>query len=221
MRRLIFVACMVAGVVQAAPAEASFLSWLEELSGPGPFTGPVFSVPVACVHDSSRDGPRCNPDGPPLSGTIHVRFGNFYSRASDRRFKDLNDDLDDNHGVVRVRPFSVVYLLRLHRALEVGGGGGVMFLSGDRFSPFTRLVLTPFTASLTPLTIRRAWPRGKWRQAARALRIDVDAMLVPQGFRGSDFNNSRTRFDSGPDLLWHAGVVLDFSAFGRSGPLIR
>ena len=94
-----------------------------------------------------------------------------------------------------------------------------MRLSGDHFRTFHRLVLTPLTASVTPLTL--VCPQPGWlKRVGRVLRIDVDAMLVPEGFRGTDFNNHRTKFQSGPDILFHAGVVVDFLAFGRRGPAI-
>ncbi len=214
-------AVLVAVLLWPAAASASFLSWLEELSGPGPFTGPVFSAVLACVRDGGEQVLRCDPDGRPGSSTIGVRFGHFYSDARDRRFKDLDDDLPDNHGVVRVQPLSVVYLTRLGPGVEVGAGAGFMRVSGERFEPFTRFLLTPFTASLTPFTLKRNWPRGRWRDVARVLRVDVDAMLVPAGFRGTDFQNARTRFQSGPDILFHAGVVVDLTALVRRGPLLR
>ena len=200
-------------------AAASFLSWLEELSGPGPFTGPVFSVPLKCVQAQPGPKPRCDPDGPQPTATITVKYGHFYSNRNRPRFKDLNDAQDDNRGVVRLDPVSAIYLVRLNRSLEVGAGAGVMRLSGDHFRTFHRLVLTPLTASVTPLTL--VCPQPGWlKRVGRVLRIDVDAMLVPEGFRGTDFNNHRTKFQSGPDILFHAGVVVDFLAFGRRGPAI-
>jgi hypothetical protein len=32
---------------------------------------------------------------------------------------------------------------------------------------------------------------------------------VPQGFKGKDFNNFKTRFDSGPEFLTRFATVID------------
>lgn len=82
-----------------------------------------------------------------------------------------------------------------------------MRLSGARFDPFYKLVLTPMNASLTPFTL-------KWdTKYARILRLELDNSFVPQGFTGADFKNSRTRFDSGSEFITRAAVVVDLTAF--------
>ena len=180
---------------------AGFWSWLEELSGPGPFTGYMFSVPLTCFEEGRRIA--CWERDIDGGQTLVAKFGRFSS--GDRpRFQDLPANDPDNLGAVHVIPISGVYLFRLHRTFDVGPGAGIMRFSGDGFDALYRFTLTPVSASVRPLL---AFSRNRW---ARLLRIEVDTSFVTKGFTGADFGNTRTGFRSGPEFLTRAGIILDF-----------
>ncbi len=208
VRLIIFV---VAVALWPAPAHASFWSWLEELSGPGPFGGYMFSFTVACVQgDQVKACPVTDRDTPQR---IVVRLGRFTSKADRPRFKDLPASDADNQGDVHVMPVSGLWLFRLHRSLEAGPGIGFMRVSGDGFDAFSKVSLTPLSATFTPFALCKDLAKSRW---AYVLRVELDTSYFPQGFKGVDFNNNRTTFDSGPEFLTRAGVVFDVGAlFGR------
>jgi hypothetical protein len=124
----------------------------------------------------------------------------------------------DNRGEVTVVPVTGLYLFRLHKSLEAGPGAGFMRVSGRGFSPFYRLVLTPVSVSFAPLELVGDG-KSDW---SRVLRVELDTGVVPQGFKGSDFNNSRTTFKSGPEFLTRGGVIADLGAlFGALSATIH
>jgi hypothetical protein len=203
-RLIIFV---VAVALWPAPAHASFWSWLEELSGPGPFRGYMFSFTVACVRDGTPKA--CPVNHEDTRQTIVVRFGRFHSKEDRPRFKDLPASDADNQGEVHVMPVSGLWMFRLHRSLEAGPGIGFMRVSGDGFDAFSKVSLTPLSATFTPFALSEDLAKSRW---AYVLRVELDTSYFPQGFNGTDFNNRRTTFDSGPEFLTRAGLVLDVGA---------
>jgi hypothetical protein len=203
-RLMLFTAFLAFWPTQAQAANG-WWAWLEELSGPGPFKGEVYSFTLGC------DGPEgwmpCAAGNSKTKHTIVLRLGHFVSDPDTPRFKDLPVTDADNQGKVGVMPVTGLYLFRLHRSLDVGPGAGFMRVSGDGFSSFYRFVLTPLSVSFTPLDL--CGSESNWK---RVLRLELDTSYVPQGFKGKDFGNTRTSFDSGPDFLTRGAVVIDIGA---------
>ena len=193
-----------------AHAARGFWGWLEELSGPGPFTGIfVTSVTVACAGGQATRLGSCvdtRRDVSTIRRTLVVRIGVFDS-GDGPRFTDLPETDADNQGKVRLTAVTGLYLFRLHPSFDIGTGLGFVNLSGEGFDSFYKLVLTPVNASFAPFALK--WPESRY---ARLLRLELDNSFVPQGFTGADFNNSRTKFDSGPEFLTRAAIVLDATA---------
>jgi hypothetical protein len=203
--RLIFF--VVAVALWPATAHAGFWSWLEELSGPGPFRGYMFSFTVACVRD---DGFNACPVGDEATRQrIVVRVGRFTSKEDRARFKDLPANDEDNQEDVHVMPVSGLWMFRLHRSLEAGPGIGFMRVSGKGFDAFSKVSLTPLSATFTPFALSEELAKSRW---AYVVRLELDTSYFPQGFNGADFENTRTNFDSGPEFLTRAGFVLDLGA---------
>jgi hypothetical protein len=206
-RSIIFV---VAVALWPATAHAGFWSWLEELSGPGPFRGYMFSFTVACVRD---DGFNACPVGDEATRQrIVVSVGRFTSKEDRPRFKDLPANDQDNQGDVHVMPVSGLWMFRLHRSLEAGPGIGFMRVSGKGFDAFSKVSLTPLSATFTPFALSEELAKSRWARWAYVVRLELDTSYFPQGFNGADFENTRTNFDSGPEFLTRAGFVLDLGA---------
>jgi hypothetical protein len=55
-------------------------------------------------------------------------------------------------------------------------------------------------------------PSWHYNRYAHIFRIEVDTSFVPQGFKGREFGNTRTRFSSGPEFLTRVATVIDLSA---------
>ncbi len=210
-RTRVLLMIMTAVLLSPTPAYAArgFWGWLEELSGPGPFRGGAVSLTVACTEGASNRLKSCVPTRRDVSGirrTVMVRIGVFDSDDGPR-FNDLPETDADNQGRVRLSYVTGLYLFRLHRSFDIGPGVGFVRLSGDGFDPFYKVVLTPMNASFTPFALK--WEKSRY---ARILRLELDNSFIPQGFKGADFNNSRTKFDSGPEFITRAVVVLDVTA---------
>jgi hypothetical protein len=216
---LVFV---VAASLCPAVAQANIWSWLEELSGPGPFHGEMLWVPVVCYDkDQASKWHPClvrvttqkeeeirAKTALPIPMVVAVKIG--WLRSDDGpRFKDLPATDPDNQGKVAVLPVSGLFLFRLQRWLDVGFGAGFMRVSGEGFDPIYRVSLVPVSASIMPLALNRNWQDHRW---AYILRAEIESSYLPQGFKGIDFNNSRTSFKSGPEFLTRAGFVLDVGA---------
>lgn len=196
-------------------AHASIWAWLERLSGPGPFRGdgPVLSVPIACVRDDGLRVPDCwSVSDRHIRQVFAVRFASFTSEDGAVRFKDLSADDPNNAAAVHLKAVSALYLFRVHPAIDMGPGIGFMRLSGEGFDAFNRITLIPASVSFSPFAFVPAWA---YRRYAHLLRFEIDTSFVPQGFKGSDFGNPRTSFDSGPEFLTRAAFVVDLSVLIR------
>jgi hypothetical protein len=215
--QLFILVALVALWPSPAFAAKGFWGWLEEMSGPGPFTGAGISAPVACVRDDGGRMRDCySRIDPHIRETIVVSVA-WMTSGEGPRFKDLDPTDPDNRGKVRVVPITGAYMLRPVRAVDVGAGAGVLHGSGDGPTDdtdftFNKLLLVPVSAALSPFALRPAWQRKRW---AYVLRLEVDTWFVPQGFKGSDFKNTRTTFDSGAEFLTRTAVVVDVGALLR------
>ena len=207
-RLIVFVLALVLWPASAFAAK-SFWAWLEELSGPGPFKGYVFSVPVTCVQGG---------EGKPCWQVVSRRESGRYQRVVLRvgyfdsgdnlRFKDLPDTLA-NRETVRVWSVSGNYMFHIASGIELGPGAGFMRFSGSGFDPIHRATVTPVTVSVAPFLLGGKW---KDRRAAHLLRFEFEEMLVTKGFKGADFGNTATSFSVGAEFLARVGFVVDFSS---------
>jgi hypothetical protein len=214
--RLVLIAVVLALWPTQAHAARGFWAWLEELSGPGPFYGPpMVSLTVACF-DSDYALEPCARDFDRERPTLVFRVGKLHTDDTPR-FADLPADDPDNRGEVRVIPVSVGVMYHPHPALSLGPSAGFMRFSGEGFSPFYKLTLTPMSMAVTPFAF------GDWKneRLARVLRFELDTSFVPQGFKGSDFDNPRTRFDSGAEFLTRFATVIDLGELVWGRPWSR
>lgn len=208
MTRTRLLLIMTAVLLWPSPAHAArgFWGWLEELSGPGPFKGGGYVQPVACLNPETKRLEWCwrTLDEGKVPQTLMVSVGVFNS-GDGPRFDDLGATDADNQGNVRLWSVGGLYVFRLG-AFEIGPGAGFLRLSGAGFDPFYKLVLTPINASFAPFAVK--WHTRK----ARALRLELDSSFIAQGFTGTDFNNSRTSFHSGPEFITRGTIAIDLGA---------
>jgi hypothetical protein len=144
----------------------------------------------------------------PIPMLVAVKVGRFRSKDGPR-FKDLPATDPDNQGRVSAFPVSGLFLFRLHRSVDVGAGAGFLRVSGKGFDPLYRLSLTPISASVTPLALNCAWQEKRW---AYIIRAEFETSYIRGGFKGTDFNNTRTSFKSGPEVLTRVGFAIDAGA---------
>jgi len=197
------------------PAYASFWAWLEELSGPGPFSGYVLSGPVLC----ERDG-KLVPCWRPIPKNISEAEADTYrpkrlvvlsvgSLDSDHRVRFKDEQQTPDKREVNVLQVSGLYMFRLHRALDAGLGAGVMRFSGEGFDPLLRFTLVPASLSFRPLAVS---DRYKDRWFAHFVRLELETSFVTEGFTAAEFGNSTSTFSAGRELLTRGALVLDLGS---------
>jgi hypothetical protein len=207
-------------ILWPSPAHAArgFWAWLEELSGPGSFDGPMYAMPIKCWHDGATVP--CGyfkPHDPnvdrneTINRTFEISFGVLDS--GDRpRFKDLvasgRDDAD-NHRKVIVVPINGVFLFRPHRSLDIGPGAGVLLFFGDGVEANPRLVLIPVSATWKPL-LSTTQSEDRTGRLGRMLGLEFQASYITKGFTGADFGSTQTTYRPVREVRATAGISLDF-----------
>jgi hypothetical protein len=236
MRRLLLVIAMMLVTTVALPARAfasyGWWDWLEQLSGPGPFSnGHVFDVHLACVIDTAlisgaagrtqggatgkslewrhifKDEPGrgdCLRNSNAVVSFVEVR-GGWVTTPEQAMFSDVRGEL-----VGQVRANLVqTYAMREVGAFAFGVGAGLMWFSGDKLDQTpTRLVVTPLTVAFMPLQLVA-------KNSAKARFIVVRGEgIVPVGrLRATDFNKtSSSKWEAHSELVKSLSVTFDVLA---------
>lgn len=177
---------VLACVLRPASASAiSFIDWLEKLSGPGPMMGLTLEADLVCdvwdrdLRTTAGVSASLAPQG--ANRTMHkVTPSHPWTREcwarevspDDRRttlsaeFSFLNTGkanlpydppiVEGKRTAVHAFRAIVAVDVRLHRALDIGAGVGVIRFWGDRFDPFYRSVIQPARLRVRPLLIPSA-----------------------------------------------------------------
>ena len=186
-------------------AHAAWWGFLQELSGPGPFWGLGDSVRVLCVRDTSPGSEitTClrGTDPDTIRQVVNVQYGVQWSGGE--RFGDVAGDAD------RVFAFRLepTYHFRVHPALDIGPGVGLLRLSGSGFAPLYRLSVTPISLAFTPGRLD-----GGTSTRSGLVRIRFDELYLPVGFSGADFGNAVTTYATSHE--WLSSVTVDIDLWG-------
>jgi hypothetical protein len=190
----------------AAPAHAarSWWGWLEELSGPGPFMGTMYSSPVVCWGKGMDHVPCDNftkPKPPKevkernatVKKSLQLTFGVLSSGHNPRLDKlvGVAGQEEENRRRVFAVPVNAAFMLRPHRSLDFGPGLGFIYFKGDGTPATTRFV--GVANASWKFLLYGATPSAAWR---RVLSLEYQGTYVTKGFTGSDFG--------GPAALLHA-----------------
>lgn len=188
-RRLPLSVVLALGLLSvASPASANrWLAWLEELSGPGPFKGPTFSVELRCFSDvdTNRKLRRCDFDRHDVMWTIENE-----TSIMDDRPKGYSGDTS----LVAVRGLAYVPVGQLFPGLRhsdrrsrakavfqqvsVGVGAGVYIISGDTTveSPILLPVL-PVRLKVLPVELLVQLCRPQARQTSTVGEVGFSRRL--------------------------------------------
>jgi hypothetical protein len=216
----------------AVYAESDILSWLGELSGPGPFTvkDPRFHAFEQRVYCQAKSGLarmttsehfiRCVTDDETMIRRLVTVGYSFAKTDSQPLFKDATDSRE-----VRQFTLSVMYMYRATPIIDVGGGFHALHYSADDGTPtttstnksfgFWRFGLTPARVTLTPFrAFLTSSPKAlNWE---RFVRFQFEEVWLPQGFTGADFNNADTKFKVGGEFQSRASVLFDLGSLYRA-----
>jgi hypothetical protein len=148
-----------------------------------------------------------------LGGNPVILSFTFSDYDSQRNPLDYGDSSTTDK-TVNLKSFAFSLDLRLHRALDVGVGGGVSRFSGEAFRSFTRLSLDALRVTWRPVglfvkkdAVPVPWLGGLKFSARDLVQVKMRATLFPSGFDAADFGAGGT-FDEPADLLLGYSVSL-------------
>jgi hypothetical protein len=186
---------LVAVMACPQPAEASLWDWLQELSGPGPFHGRFnYALTLKCEGSGVFRPSRTDVKSP----TTCVFF--------DQRF--FKSEADDRFDSVNVVVTEIGPSIRLHPAVEVGAGIGVINFTSEGKSAtrltgsFPRLVFNPFLALPKLQTNKHA----DWG----FFKIYFRESIIVGGLSEEDFSaKPGTRFSVRHERVRSMGFIID------------
>lgn len=190
MRKLTPLALLLVFVLVPTAARADgFIDWLEKWSGPA-LMGVGFDLHLLCATKDGKALPLCERvlllhevNSRDIKHVVDLRAAWYWKRA-DRPFDD-----DTDTSSVRAQRLEPFYHYRITPNVDVGAGLGFLRISGEKFEAFTRGIVTPISVGVVPF--------GKSDSAAlRILTFRIEETYIATGFKGADFNNPRTAFDT-------------------------
>jgi hypothetical protein len=213
-RVLVLMMC-VAGWPATAHAARGWWGWLEDLSGPGPFNGPMYTWVAKCWdHDGSQVACRSHKTEATLTKAEKIRrtaelsFGAL-SSGNEARFKEFRntpqDDAANRERVIAV-PVNLNVMFRPFPWLEAGPGIGLLFFGGHNVRADPRVLILGSVHSKF-LRLNPGWENSK---LARVIAINVQGNFITHGFTAGDFGSTTATFKSKPEFKWSCGFVIDF-----------
>ena len=198
--------------VAPAPSEAGLFSWLDRLSGPGPFWGVDFGIALRCPD--TKDKPNL------LEATADIRFSCPGEDLTKRRFnwfmnvgvaRASDNDLDYGERSAPA-PSKAVNVLKMGTSVdfrpvpsvEVGTGAGFIYFGGPRFVNFARPYFQPLRLSVRPLII------GRYSKRRSALMLQFNLNMIVGTIDGASFGAPADPLNKHNEVLKEYGVGIDF-----------
>jgi hypothetical protein len=212
-RRLLitcFVALCITGAPQRAEAWPRWLGFLEELSGPGPFTGIRLDLLVLCLPNAGEQTPRLAWAGSRdcATATDVPEIVVEYSRYASDKNALFVEEPESEFAKVKITSLegSLLFPLGGSEIVFVGGGVGVQRFSGDAFGSFYRPAL---------LGNLRIYPLGEVNnpRLKRLIAFSWVPTLIFPGYDWQDFGAPPGTFSESVDMLTgRLHVTVNFGA---------
>ena len=218
--RLVLLIALCAVWPATARAQSDFIDWLQQQSGPGPyhtyFKG--YEIRAYCPKANEKYDLRrvwdCFLDDPDLTKWV-LSFDTTYAKTYNRRL--FLDDPSDVREISQDR-YTIAFVYRPNIYLKVGGTFDLLRFSSDQGNAFSfwkvgfgpRLIVSPFARHITDRNTKHSG------SLHRLIQLQIDAPYVPQGFKATDFNNTVSKFESGPEFQVRTSLVIDSSALLRA-----
>jgi hypothetical protein len=241
-------ALLFCALVQAAAppsAHAGIWRWIEELSGPGPFGGPVLEVRAHCwdgkdlypgvaTATTDRTSGQKKADAVASFFTVKthclsgdVKSGQFAKVSLNFEFGRLEADPSKNQLVyddgqprrVVLYPVEAMVYWQPALGLEVGAGGGVFVFSTSR-NTFARPVFEPMRLDIRPLDAflpkSKKWMDPKLLRFLRSIAFRQSFLIFPKNMNARDFGASASNdFNESYDIVKSFELIFDCSALFR------
>ena len=208
MARVIRLVCLTVALLAGGwrAAEAGLIDWMEELSGPGPFTG--FGGVTATICDFRK-----LPGVLPLGQKKPCFF--FDYRYLQTREKDDSSEF----GRVRAHVLDFGVSWQLYRFIELGVGGGTILFDGSE-NP-AKPTLTAARLAIKPLLLMTpsdCWEAHQtWAKWAGVVKLYVKEGVILHNVDADDFGVApgASTFNIDFDKVTSIGLMFDLTEFWR------
>jgi hypothetical protein len=201
VRSLVFAAAFL---LVPAMAHASWIDWLERLSGPGPFIGTGPDLNLLCIDENNNvefcgnplTASKAREGGKKIKQTAQVT-PEIFIKWPGQRFDDTsNDDRS-----VRILKLSTLYEYRFDNGFSLGAGVGVWRFSGDGFDSFNRFDITPVSANI-----------GLFQNSdkLKPWRMILQLHYIKEGFKATDFDPASTSHYNTNGGEWLASIGVNY-----------
>jgi len=211
MARVIRVVCLTMALLAGGwrAAEAGLIDWMEELSGPGPFTG--FGGVTATICDFRK-----LPGALPLGQKKPCFFVDY------RHLRTREEDDSSEFGKVRANVFDFGVSWQLYRFIELGAGAGfVLFNAKTNDERTTKMTLTAARLAIKPVLMivpSDCWEAHQtWAKWASSVKLYVKEGIILHNVNAFDFGVEPgvSTFDIDYDKITSFGVMFDVTEFWR------
>jgi hypothetical protein len=223
MARVLKVMCLTAAllVCSGRPAEARLIDWLEELSGPGPFTGNGGLVGTICFGSAVKSEGRAARivGAAPEDKRKPCAYFDF------RHFETENDDNFHQFGkTVGATAYDFGATWLLYRPIELGAGIGFVRFAANDVST-TKMTLTGPRVVIKPLLMLT--PVSKWRDSngapttwakvASVVKLHARQTVILGNLQATDFGVAPglSTFNVDNDQVTSFGLLIDVTEYWR------
>jgi hypothetical protein len=220
-------------VARPASAQWWWLTWLDELSGPGPYHGPILPIEIYCFGKkvTNLDEIKVMQQQQGGTSTFQVppgackadRSNTLLTLQLEMGFWDDDPDPDRYTGDTSLKSFELIAYLPVHslfkteinrftRATDLGAGIGFYKLSGQtvRDPDYVRGAI-PVRVRLLPSELffgKDAKPNPKLRRALQALQVRAGWDFLPGTITSASFNGLPNG-ESSNEFVFTFGVQYD------------
>jgi len=209
-------------LVSPAPASASLMDWLQELSGPGPFNAKKINVildicPTSAKVRKEADSPKYFASDYDTIDSKKPRICGFIDYRS-----LANDGEGDNFGAgaIDVKTWEFGASARLHRSVSVGFGAGyINFKTQTPQTGVSRFLVTAPRVVFKPALIFGSddfWKAHKPAQVVAGLfKFYIKNNIISGRLTGANFGlvpgHPNYSFAVRHDRVWSSGFVIDLT----------
>ena len=203
----------IASLAVPQTAHAGILSWLDQLSGPGPFVVFDASFGVWCSQDLTK--PRGGAGRWGCQSTVSLEERNLTWYLTGGAGCALDNPLDYGTGVdkppVRFVKLGTSLDYTVHRTVDIGAGVGVLYFNGPRFPNFARLYVEPVRLGFRPFLLNSRGPLTPRQQRLGAFVLYVNWNILTGTLEGRDFGAPSDPFRARNELdRKEFGLAIDF-----------
>ena len=220
MRRLtvtgLIALAILVGFARPASAQWSFLKWLEELSGPGPFHMNGLDAGFYCPNahararltDSHSDFRLFCDKEVGLFRDVKFYVGFSFLTGSGNNPLTYAGQPDDSNRSVSAQSYAAIVGYRVSRWADVATQVGAVHFSAEGTGT-DKFFFDPYVA-VRPLAALNGPIKDRFRDF---VQVRFGVLLFPQGFTLADFGASGGPLTGKAEAVWHLGVLVDITSF--------